>query len=347
MKLLKEKYLENLSSDKKNKSNDNFIKKRKVSLISTLDTQNSGKCLEKSNNISEIIKNYKLIQNSIKEIPSFKGTSLPIFLSSMTNTRNNISLINNKFKLKKGNNSNNNSLINYSSLINSSSINNIKDLDTNITYKNKDIFKKLDLKINFPKLINIYNLKLAPSRNMSKYYLSNSKEDKKVTIQSYKNKNKNISSNTINNINTNHTTSNNKNFLYSMDNNLKKYYLLNKKMNEFIKDSPSDKKLEKVSYKNVSEKFSTINNDDTIKNNNNNQHIKKIKNKNTKKINPKIMKAKIVFETETKNIKKINKDIKSNSLNKEKNDINEHKIIVGFKKNVTPVKKCNNYSKYS
>ena len=161
----------------------------------------------------------------------------------MKNTKNNLNLINNKFKLKKENNSNDDkSLINYSTLINNSIINSQKNIDNykSISIQNRNKYKKFDLKINFPKLKNIYNLKLASSRNIKKHNLYNTFEDKNINIQSYKN---------INKLNDNNT--NIKNYKinnYSMDNNIEKYFLLNKKINDLRNKKNEYKKNYKIFY---------------------------------------------------------------------------------------------------
>ena len=342
MKILKEKYLKNIGFNKKfnsNKSNDiNANKKRKISIVSTLDTQNSKKYREKSNSIEfsnkelEMIQNYRLKRsnnNNKKEIPSFKGSSLPIFLSSMTNTKNNLNLINNKFKLKKGNNSNDDkSLINYSTLINNSIINSQKNIDKykSISIQNRNKYKKFDLKINFPKLKNIYNLKLASSRNIKKHNLYNTFEDKNINIQSYKNINKlndnitNIKNYKINN--------------YSMDNNIEKYFLLNKKINDFRNNNnQSKKKLQNILYKRINEKILKIN-DEKIKNNS-----LQIKSENSKKTIHNIMNDNNkIFSNESKNNNNSN-NINEDDKNKNNNIFNGNKAIKGLKKNINPLKK--------
>ena len=340
MKILKEKYLKNIGFNKKlksNKSNDiNANKKRKISIVSTLDTQNSKKYREKSNSKEfsnkelEMIQNYRLKRShniNKKEIPSFKGSSLPIFLSSMTNTKNNLNLINNKFKLKKGNNSNDDkSLINYSTLINNSIINSQKNIDHNnksISIQNRNKYKKFDLKINFPKL---NNLKLTSSRNIKKYNLYNTFEDKKINIQSYKN---------INNFNDNNNSIKNyKNNNYSMDNNIEKYFLLNKKLNDFKNNNnQSRKKLQNILYKRINEKILKIN-DDKIKNNS-----LQIKSKNSKKIIHNIMNINNkFFSNESKNNNNINNNNEGDK-NKINNNFIVNKTIIGLKKNINPLKK--------
>ena len=308
MKILKEKYFKLLSFNKDNKSNDSNVtynNKRKISIVSTLDTQNTRKkkskpnSLEISNKEFEMMKNYRLKKTTLKEIPSFKGSSLPIFLSSMTNSKNNLPFITHKFKLIKGSNSNNNKSINQSSLINNSNINNKIDLERNFFIQNKDILKKLDLKINFPKSKNIFNLKYASTRNLLNNQLNNTIEDKTINLKRYINTNKSINNNQINYSNNNSKVNNNyKNHNISMDNNLEKYYLLNQKMNVF--KNQSKRKLKNALYKKINEEIATINDENKNKNEFDDSQMKQKKIQSTKKIIHNVMKNTKTYEKKKK-----------------------------------------------
>ena len=209
----------------KNASNNH---NKKFSIVSTLETQNSRKKTKKSNimaystkELQKIIKNRK--NGDKKEMPSFKGSSLPIFLSSMTNARNNIKSINKKFINKSNNisnsfNSDNSALLNNSNNLNHKSINNNQTFEQNgksISIQSRNNHKKLDLKINFPKLKNIYNIKLISSRNLNNYF-SNHLDEKSAYI---------YNNNEIPKLNKNIYEPNKifKSLNYTIDSNLEKY----------------------------------------------------------------------------------------------------------------------------
>ena len=191
MNKINRKELNDIYLNKKNfAKNLDLYKKKKFSIVSTLDTQNSQKFKERSsfmgNSNKELkeIKNKKIENkkknNNKKEIPSFKGSSFPIFLSSMTNSKNNLNLINYKFKTKNKKYSNsidNKSSSNYRFLFNNSNLYNGKfeENSKSISIQNRKNYKKFDLNINFPKLKNIYNLKLISNRNIKKHYLIHQK----------------------------------------------------------------------------------------------------------------------------------------------------------------------------
>ena len=280
-------------------NNSETNKNKKYSIVSTLDTQNYINYKEKpdikSSSTRELkkINNYRINNsqsnnnkdNNInkKVIPSFKGSSFPIFLSSMTNTKNNLKLINYKFKDQKRNKSNslnNNSLSNYSILFNNSNIYNQKIEDNgnnnSIQSKNNNNNNKLNLKINFPKLKNIYNIKLISSRNIQKKNFFNNSEDINLSLLNNNNNISRQSNNDIYNLKKKYKFHN-----YTMDSDLERYFRLNQKMKEI--NEFSKKKLQNILYKkinekiNISEKIKTKRSEDKNSYNSLNRNLNKIK----------------------------------------------------------------------
>jgi len=171
-------------------------KEGKNSIELSKPSQDSIKYKDKSNNSENSYKKIKKINDIIsksnkshKKILSYKNSYFPIFLSSMTNTKNYINSINNKFKVK------NNSII-----FDDKTISDYKTIYDNsiINEKNNEkiqIYKKLDLKLNFPKSINanksLSKIKLTPvkvnqSRNI-KNYKFDSLENKSMNMINNKN----------------------------------------------------------------------------------------------------------------------------------------------------------------
>ena len=279
-------------------NNSETNKNKKYTIVSTLDTQNYINYKEKphikSSSTRELkkINNYRINNsqsnntkdNNInkKVIPSFKGSSFPIFLSSMTNTKNNLKLINYKFKDQKRNKSNslnNNSLSNYSILFNNSNIYNqkIEDNGNNNSIQSKNNNNnKLNLKINFPKLKNIYNIKLISSRNIQKKNFFNNSEDRNLSLLNNNNNISRQSNNDIYNLKKKYKFHN-----YTMDSDLERYFRLNQKMKEI--NEFSKKKLQNILYKkinekiNISEKIKTKRSEDKNSYNSLNRNLNKIK----------------------------------------------------------------------
>ena len=305
----------------KNASNNH---NKKFSIVSTLETQNSRKKTKKSNimaystkELQKIIKNRK--NGDKKEMPSFKGSSLPIFLSSMTNARNNIKLINKKFINKSNNisnsfNSDNSALLNNSNNLNHKSINNNQTFEQNgksISIQSRNNHKKLDLKINFPKLKNIYNIKLISSRNLNNYF-SNHLDEKSAYI---------YNNNEIPKLNKNIYEPNKifKSLNYTIDSNLEKYNQLNQKMKEIsdlVNNKANKKKLNNIIYKKINEKMNIS---------------KKLEKNNDSK-----------YENETKHI---NNSINSNYFEEKKFNNSALNIKTISEKNNLQVKGNKNHSK--
>ena len=179
-----------MKNTKKKELNDIFIKKlslykninlnknKKYSIVSTLETQNSQKNKEKSNFARYSTKKSTINRNDIndsnekrKKMLSFKGSSFPIFLSSMTNSRNKLNSFNNRFK--------SNSLANNSI----SNVHNQKyeENGKSISIQSKKNLQKLDLRIKFPQLKNMNNLKLISSRSIKQNNFHHS-EDKYIYV---------------------------------------------------------------------------------------------------------------------------------------------------------------------
>ena len=154
-------------------------------------SQDSIKYKDKSNNNENSYKKIKKINDIIsksnkshKKILSYKNSYFPIFLSSMTNTKNYINSIYSKFKVK------NNSII-----FEDKKISDYKTIYDNSLINEKNnakiqIYKKLDLKLNFPKSINenksLSKIKLTPvkinqSRNIKNYKFDSS-ENKSMNM---------------------------------------------------------------------------------------------------------------------------------------------------------------------
>ena len=188
-------YKVSLSAIKKiNKESKNQIDLSKASLDSIKTKEKSYICeysYKKIKNIKDLLTNKNQNYNN-KEIVSFKNSDYPLCLSSMTNTKNYLNSINNKFKIK--NNSNNFSdktISDYTTLYNNSIINSKIDSDN----KN-NFYKKLNLKLNIPKFKFINNnypktkltpIKLGQSRNIKKFKFFDSSESKSLNIINYKN----------------------------------------------------------------------------------------------------------------------------------------------------------------
>ena len=189
-----------------NSFNDNSIedifhvkkieKEKKNSIELSKPSQDSIKYKDKSNNSENSYKKIKKINDIIsktnkshKKILSYKNSYFPIFLSSMTNTKNYINSINSKFKVK-----------NKSNIFDDKTISDYKTIYENslINDKNNEkskIYKKLDLKLNFPKSINenksLSKIKLTPvkvnqSRNIKNYKFDSS-ESKSMNMINNKN----------------------------------------------------------------------------------------------------------------------------------------------------------------
>jgi hypothetical protein len=180
-----------MNSFNDNSIEDVFHEQKSLSIIKKIEkegknsielskaSQDSIKYKDKSNNNENSYKKIKKINDIIsksnknhKKILSYKNSYFPIFLSSMTNTKNYINSINSKFKVK------NNSIIFDDKII--SDCKTIYD-NSIINDKNNEkiqIYKKLDLKLNFPKSKKANNslskIKLTPvkmnqSRNIKNY----------------------------------------------------------------------------------------------------------------------------------------------------------------------------------
>ena len=366
MKKIKGKELDDIYLYKKNfAKNIDIYKKKKFSIVSTLDTQNSQKHRERSSFVGNSSKELNEIKNNKnkdkkknnnrKEIPSFKGSSFPIFLSSMTNSKNNVNLISNyKFKTKNNkisnsidnNNNNNKSTSNYSILFNNSNLYNGKfeENGKSISIQSRNNHKKLDLKINFPKLKNMYNLKLISNRNIKKH-LFNTSEDKNIFPSNIND----LSTQNNNNNGNNSNIFNNYKFQnYSMDNDIEKCFQLNQKMkeiNDFVNSNKPKKKIQNVIYKKINEKIISSKAMDIKKNvniadNNINKNNNFNKNRNSKtkfqkstKIIPKIIKNKSLFNENIFNISKSNKNLIN--ISSKKNVFgNGNKMIINLKKSV-------------
>ena len=192
--------LENIFQNKKDLSmKKRLYNEKKIAFEITKGSQDSIKIKEKSN-VNEL--NFKKIKKikdimpksnkSFKETLSYQNSHFPICISFMTNTKNYLNSIDNKFKI--GNNSNkieqkpteDNSRLNNNSFINNNN-------DKSALNKN---YKKIDLKLNFDKSKNFKNelsnqdfnsIKYNQSRNI-KFKLFDFIDNKSLNI---KNKNYN------------------------------------------------------------------------------------------------------------------------------------------------------------
>lgn len=185
--------IEDISHEQKSLSIIKKIEKEsKNSIELSKASQDSIKYKDKSNSSEKSYKKIKKINDIIsktnqshKKILSYKNSYFPIFLSSMTNTKNYINSINNKFKVK------NNSFKNDDKAI--SDYKTIYD-NTIINGKNNEksqFLKKFDLKLNFPKSINanksLSKIKLTPvklnqSRNIKNYKFISSESKSTIII---------------------------------------------------------------------------------------------------------------------------------------------------------------------
>ena len=197
-----------MNSFNDNSIEDVFYDQKSLSIIKKIEkegknsielskaSQDSIKYKDKSNNNENSYKKIKKINDIIsksnkshKKILSYKNSYFPIFLSSMTNTKNYINSIYSKFKVK------NNSIIfedkkipDYKTIYDNSLINEKNNAKI-------QIYKKLDLKLNFPKSINenksLSKIKLTPvkinqSRNIKNYKFDSS-ENKSMNMINNKN----------------------------------------------------------------------------------------------------------------------------------------------------------------
>ena len=308
MKKAKGKVIDDIYLNKNGANNQN----KRISIVATLETQN----FPTKEYINKELKNNKKNnnENEKKEILSFKGSSFPIFLSAMTNAKNNLKLINTKFinKSRKNNYSfnDNSTLVNKSNNLNYNSMiynyQKIEQNGKNISIPERKNHKKLDLKINFPQLKKTHNLKLISSRNAKKY-LSIKSNDKNILISN------NNDSFKINKIKKSIYEQNKNCKSFTIDNSLEKYHQLNQKLKEISKkvnNKPKEKKLNHIIYKKI-KKFNDLKNENETKQNenkptimnsiNNNKRVKPINNS----INNKNFWEDNKFNNSTPNILKI------------------------------------------
>ena len=246
--------------------NIHLNKNKKYSIVSTLDTQNSHKNKEKSKIMCYSTKELNINKNNInksnennnqkKEILSFKGSSFPIFLSSMTNSKNKLNFINNKFN---NNSLGNNSISNYSILNNNSNIYNqiYEENGKSTSIPTRKNHKKLDLKINFPQIKKMTNIKIISSRNKIQNNYNKS-VDKYINLS---NKSSNIDISTkCNNGSISILNKNEKIQNYSMDNDMEKYFQLNQKVkeiNDFVNKNKIKRKISNIIYEKINEKINS------------------------------------------------------------------------------------------
>ena len=263
--------------------NIHLNKNKKYSIVSTLDTQNSHKNKEKSKIMCYSTKELNINKNNInksnennnqkKEILSFKGSSFPIFLSSMTNSKNKLNFINHKFN---NNSLGNNSISNYSILNNNSNIYNQKyeENGKSTSIPTRKNHKKLDLKINFPQIKKMTNIKIISSRNR-KQNNYNKSEDKYINL-SNKSSNMDISTK-CNNGSISSFNKNGKIQNYSMDNDMEKYFQLNQKVkeiNDFVNKNKIKRKISNIIYKKINEKINSTKKIESKSNINENKYEK-------------------------------------------------------------------------
>ena len=338
-----------MKNTKKKELNDIFIKKlslykninlnknKKYSIVSTLETQNSQKNKEKSNFARYSTKKSTINRNDIndsnekrKKLFSFKGSSFPIFLSSMTNSRNKLNSFNNRFK---SNSLANNSISNYS-ILNNSNVPNQKyeENGKSISIQSQKSLQKLDLRIKFPQLKNMNNLKLISSRSIKQNNFHHS-EDKYIYVSNKSNDidiSVNNDSSLIHNKNEKHQNN-------SMDIDIERFFQLNKKIkeiNDFVNSNKPRKKIHTILYRKINERINSSKkiepkpniNQYQFKNNNDKVEINR-----SNKIIPKIIKSKNlscgnIYSNSNNNI--INISNKKNIINLGENENNPTSQII-------------------
>ena len=146
-------------------------KEKKIGLELTKESQDSIKLKEK-HNINELsFKKIKKIKDimpqtnkSSKETLSYQNSYFPICLSFMTNTRNYLNSIDNKFKMR-----NNSNLLEQKSIEDNSTFYNNSILNNNNkSVSNKD-YKKINLKLKFDKSKNLKNALVNQNFNPINY----------------------------------------------------------------------------------------------------------------------------------------------------------------------------------